>query len=287
MRPSRRRLGLLLGCAALLFCLPVAAQEHGDKLYQPSVGQRGKDVIWVPTPNEMVTAMLATAGVGPNDLVYDLGAGDGKIAIAAAREFGARAVGIEFDGQMAALAQRNAERAGVGSRVKVIQGDIFKEDFSSATVVTMYLLPELNLRLEPILKKMRPGTRVVSHSFDMETWEPDERIETSSALGYLWIVPAQAAGVWTVDLPFGQGPAELTLTQIHQRVQGNIRFGGRTMPISTGRIRGSEIHFAYVQPNGQPALVTAKIEDDRMSGEVAGVGGELRRFDARLRAAKR
>ncbi|MGA1652023.1 MAG: class I SAM-dependent methyltransferase, partial [Burkholderiaceae bacterium] len=135
----------------------LAQTKGGDQLYQPQVGQPGKDVVWVPTGDELVTKMLQTAKVTKDDLVYDLGAGDGKIAIAAGREFGARAIGIEYNPEMASLAQRNAERAGVADRVKIIQGDIFKEDFSKATVITMYLLPDLNLKLRPTLLKLKPG----------------------------------------------------------------------------------------------------------------------------------
>lgn len=157
----------------------LAQTKGGDQLYQPQVGQPGKDVVWVPTGDELVTKMLQTAKVTKDDLVYDLGAGDGKIAIAAGREFGARAIGIEYNPEMASLAQRNAERAGVADRVKIIRGDIFKEDFSKATVITMYLLPDLNLKLRPTLLKLKPGTRLVTNSFTMGDWEPDQVINSS------------------------------------------------------------------------------------------------------------
>src|SRR5258706_9819141 len=150
--------------ASLLLALPAAAQQQ-QKPYEPQVGQAGKDVIWVPTPDEVVDRMLRMAQVGPNDLVYDLGAGDGKIAIAAAKKFGARSVGIEYNPDMAKHAQGNVEKAGINGRAKILQGDIFATDFSQATVVTMYLLPGLNMKLRPTLLAMRPGTRVVSHSF--------------------------------------------------------------------------------------------------------------------------
>ncbi len=156
--------------AGLLFSLPAQAQKPA---YEPQVGQAGKDVIWVPTPDEVVDRMLRMAQVGPNDLVYDLGAGDGKIAIAAAKKFGARSVGIEYEPEMAKHAQGNVEKAGVAARARVVRGDIFVTDFSQATVVTMYLLPALNLKLRPTILSMRPVTRVVSHSFTMEDWEAD------------------------------------------------------------------------------------------------------------------
>jgi SAM-dependent methyltransferase len=149
------------------FALNTFAQidlDGGDDKYKPRVGQEGKDVVWVPTSNELLAIMLKTAKVTSNDLVYDLGSGDGRIAIAAAKNFGARAIGIEFNPEMAQLAQRNVDRSGVSDRVKIINGDIFVEDFSQATVVTMYLLPELNIALRPTILKMKPGTRVTSHT---------------------------------------------------------------------------------------------------------------------------
>ena len=146
------------------------------------------------------------AQVTKADLVYDLGAGDGKIAIAAAKEFGATAVGVEYDPDMAKLAQCFVQAEGLGEkRASIVQGDIFETDFSSATVVTLYLLPELNLRLRPTILKMKPGTRVVSHSFLMDDWEPDERSVTEDGAAYLWIVPAKVAGTWDFKQQGGKG----------------------------------------------------------------------------------
>ena len=144
--------------------------------YQPVQGQAGKDVIWVPTPEGLIEKMLTTAKVSSQDKVFDLGAGDGIIAITAARKYGAQSVGIEYNPDMAQFARRKVAEAGMTDKVKIITGDIFQEDFSSATVVTLYLMPHLNLKLRPILLKMKPGTRVVSHAFNMGDWEPDERI---------------------------------------------------------------------------------------------------------------
>src|SRR5690349_4911585 len=171
--------------------------EYGDDVYRPRLGQTGKDVIWIPTPDTLVTKMLTAAKVTKDDLVYDLGAGDGKIPIAAARDFGAKAVGIEYNPDMAELARRNAKRANVEQQVSIITGDIFVEDFSKATVVTMYLLPELNLKLRPIVLKMKPGTRVVSHAFHMGDWEPDEQLSEFGRDAFLWYVPARVEGTWT------------------------------------------------------------------------------------------
>ncbi|MFA7439451.1 MAG: class I SAM-dependent methyltransferase [Sphingomonadaceae bacterium] len=178
----------------------VQAITNGDSEYRPDIGQAGKDVIWVPTPPELVRAMLETARVTPADHVVDLGSGDGRIAIAAARDFGAKATGLEYNGDMVALARREARRAGVAGKVKFREADIFKTDFSDATVVTMYLLPSLNLKLRPALLDMKPGTRIVSHAFTLGDWLADETITTDSATGYYWVVPAKVAGRWAFDV---------------------------------------------------------------------------------------
>ena len=246
---------------------PVAAQ-HGDSQYQPTVGQHGKDVIWVPTPDDLVVRMLETAKVTAQDLVYDLGAGDGKIPIQAARQFGAKAVGIEYNAELAALARRNAERAGVADKVKIIHGDIFKEDFSKATVVTLYLLPELNMKLKPILLRMKPGTRVVSHSFNMGLWEPDEMISGAYGhFGYFWIVPAMVQGKWSLD-GLGDGPVSMTLRQRFQKVDGEITMQGKQLPIIEGRLNGTALTLRYRDANGNEQAVNATIDHQTIVGEI-------------------
>src|SRR5262249_44049138 len=155
--------------------------------------------------------------------VVDLGAGDGKIAIAAAKKFGARSMGIEYNPDMARYAQGNVEKAGMSGRAKIVQGDIFASDFTQATVVTMYLLPALNMKLRPQILQMRPGTRVVSHSFTMEDWEPDETSSMDGRRAYFWIVPANVMGGWTLDL--GADKYELSLEQKFQKLDGSVAFG--------------------------------------------------------------
>jgi len=218
-----------------------------------------------------VMPMLELAGVRADDVVYDLGSGDGKIPIWAARKFGARAVGIEYDGKLSALAQRNAERAGVTDRVKMIHGDIFKEDFSSATVLTLYLGEALNEKLRPTILSMKPGTRVVSNSFGMGTWEPDRtvRLPEQNPL-FLWIVPARVGGTWTVEgLPEG-GAATLRLEQSNQVVRGTLAGAdGRALPVR-GRLDGVRIALD-VGPEGAVARRLAlEARDDAMRGTVAG-----------------
>jgi SAM-dependent methyltransferase len=230
------------------------------------MGQSGKDVIWIPTGNELVTKMLKIANVGPSDLVYDLGAGDGKIAIAAAREFGARAVGIEYNPEMAALGQRNAERAGVANRVKIIQGDIFKEDFTKATVVTLYLLPELNQQLRPTLLKMKPGTRVVSHAFDMADWQPDGEIDNPPK-GYFWIVPANVSGEWALDSFDSKTSTILNLSQKFQYVGGNLTMGKKMQPILNAELKGDKLQFSYVDDIGNLRTVRMTFNGTDVKGE--------------------
>ena len=216
--------------------------KEGDDAYQPEVGQAGKDVIWVPTPDSLVKAMLTTADVKPTDYVVDLGSGDGKIAIAAARDFGARSLGVEYNPEMVALARRNAQRAGVAGKANFIHGDIFETDFSSATVVTMYLLPSLNLKLRDTLLKMKPGTRIVSHAFTMGEWEPERTISTDDATGYFWIVPAQVAGRWAFEVGADRFAAELG--QEFQKLSA-----ARGGPIREGAVKGTTVHLT--RANGQ------------------------------------
>ena len=270
-----KMLKVWLAVLGLAFSLNAFAQypaAEGDDKYQPRLGQEGKDVIWMPTGGELVTLMLKTAKVTPNDLVYDLGAGDGKIAIAAAKEFGARSIGIEFNPDMAAFAQRNAVRAGVGDRVKIINGDIFKEDFSKATVVTLYLLPDLNLKLRPILLKMKPGTRVVSHAFTMGDWEADQEIEAGQR-GYFWIVPANVAGDWVIDGIETQNKVVLNLVQRYQRIGGSLTVGGKAQPILNPSLEGDKLSFGYIDRNNNLHNVKLTVNGSQLKGE--GKGGYL------------
>jgi hypothetical protein len=212
-----------------------AAQEE----YQPQVGQEGKDVVWVPTPQELVDKMLDMAKVTPNDYVIDLGSGDGRTVITAAKR-GVRALGIEYNADMVELSKRNAAKEGLGDKAQFMKADLFESDFSHATVITMFLLPSINLKLRPKILSLKPGTRIVSNSFDMEQWKPDE---TATAEGcsnwctaYLWIVPAKAEGTW--KLPQG----ELTLKQTFQMLSGTLKSGNNATPVN-GKMNGDQISF--------------------------------------------
>ena len=260
--------------ATLVLAFPAAAQ----KPYEPQVGQSGKDVIWVPTPDEVVDRMLRMAQVTPNDLVYDLGAGDGKIAIAAAKKFGARSVGIEYNPEMAKHAQGNVEKAGVNGKARIINGDIFVTDFSQATVVTMYLLPALNLKLRPTILSMRPGTRVVSHSFTMEDWEADEISSMDGRRAYFWLVPANVNGGWTLET--GGEKAELSFEQRFQKIEGTVGLGHTQGGLRDARLRGFNINFAYVDNNGVKRDYVGRVTGGKMEGSFRGDNGTEGRWTA-------
>ncbi|HSW40752.1 MAG TPA: class I SAM-dependent methyltransferase [Acidobacteriota bacterium] len=221
--------------AILIFQGPAVSQE-----FEPSVGQAGKDVIWVPTPDDLVEAMLNAAKITPDDFLVDLGSGDGRIVIAAARR-GTRALGIEYNPNMVQLSKQRAQEAGVADKATFMEADIFQSDFSKATVVAMYLLPHLNLKLRPTILEMKPGTRIVSHSFNMGDWDPDQNITTGSQRGYLWIVPANVAGVWTMTT--GSNKAELDINQRYQKFEGTLKMNGNKVPIENGILNGDVISF--------------------------------------------
>ena len=211
-------------------------QQAKPKPFEPSVGQAGKDVVWVPTPEALVQKMLDLANVTAKDFLIDLGSGDGRTVIAAAKR-GARAQGIEYNPDMVALSQRNAEAAGVTRLATFTQADLFETDFSKADVVTMFLLPSINMRLRNQILAMKPGTRIVTNTFTMEDWESDksETIDNCSSwcTAHLWIVPAKVEGTWQM----AGGP--LTLTQKFQMVTGTMG----SAAISDGRLRGTELTF--------------------------------------------
>jgi len=268
--PSSTALLLSLFVATTAMAQP--KPEHGDEVYQPTVGQAGKDVIWVPTPDALVTKMLQAVKTTKDDLVFDLGSGDGKIPIAAAKEFGATAVGIEYNADMAELARRNVKRAGVDGKVRIITGDIFKEDFSKATVVTMYLLPDLNLKLRPIILKMKPGTRVTSHQFHMGDWEADEKLNIEFRDAYVWYVPADVAGEWALKEDSGGFEGVVTLAQRYQRVGGTITTGGKTQPLLSPTLTGDKLAFSFVDNENNLRTVKTTVSGATMSGDLSWFG---------------
>jgi len=209
--------------------------------FAPQVGQAGKDVIWLPTNQVLVDRMLEMAKLVPQDRLVDLGSGDGRLVITAAKR-GATARGIEFNPDLVTVARRAAAAEGVGSRANFEQADIFESDFKDATVVTLFLLPDLNLRLRPTLLAMKPGTRVVSNSFNMGDWQPDESAQVvegcaNYCMAHKWIVPAQVGGVWRM------GNQQLSFRQQFQMVSGRAQDGASTLPITAGRLDGDRIRF--------------------------------------------
>jgi len=259
-------------CLSLVATADARTRAECERDYKPQVGQAGKDVVWVPTPDELVSKMLTIAKVTSKDYVVDLGAGDGKIAIAAGRDFGATALGIEYNPEMARLAQCFVQAAGVGNKVKVIQGDIFKEDFSKATVVTMYLLPELNLRLRPIILNMKPGTRVTSHQFTMGDWEADQTIEMEYRSAYLWIVPAKVEGSWTFRETSGAPGFMVSLSQSFQKIKGEANVGYNKNPLTAQTLRGDAITFTFSDDKGQTRTFTGTVAGNEMNGTLRGPG---------------
>jgi len=220
-----------------------AQAPKAESTYEPHSGQEGKDVVWVPTPQVIVDKMLDLAKVGPKDYVMDLGSGDGRTVITAAKR-GARAQGIEFNPDMVALSQRNAEKAGVTDKASFMKADLFETDFSKASVITMFLLPDINLKLRPKILDMKPGTRIASNTFTMGDWEPDQKVTLTSAEGcetswctaLLWIVPAKVAGTYKV--PAG----EVTLKQSFQMLTGSLSADGKTFVLH-GKVAGDQLQF--------------------------------------------
>jgi len=242
-----------------------AARSDKPADYKPEVGQAGKDVIWVPTPDEVVAKMLDFAKVTAKDYVVDLGSGDGRTVIAAAKR-GARALGIEYNPNMVDLSRKNAAAAGVTARAEFRRADIFKTDFTRATVITLYLLPDLNLKLRPQLLDMPPGTRISSHQFNMGEWEPDEQATLDGRSVYHWVVPAKVAGNWNVS---GAGPAfDMTLQQSFQRLSGSVRIDGRPAEVKDGRLRGSTISFSIAGDNGQKRDYSGIVSGRNIEGTV-------------------
>jgi len=260
VRYERRLLALF--AAAFLVSASAFAQATQSKPFEPTVGQAGKDVVWVPTPQALVEKMLDLAKVTPQDFLMDLGSGDGRTVITAAKR-GARAQGVEYNPDMVALSQRNAATAKVGDKATFVKADLFETDFSKAQVITMFLLPSINLRLRPKILDMKPGTRVVSNTFTMDDWQPDQTANvtddcTSWCTALLWIVPAKVEGTW--QLPSGA----LTLTQKFQMLTGTL---GSTA-ITDGKMNGDEITFT-----AGAAKYTGKVNGTSMSGTMTGGSG--------------
>jgi len=282
LRPGWRR-----AAGALLVALPAlspAAEQHAFA-----------DVPYVPTPPGVVTAMLGIAGVGTGDYVIDLGSGDGRIIIAAAKQRGARGIGVEIDGALVSAARREAQREGVAGRVEFMEQDLFLTEIGRASVITMYLYPRLMMQLRPrLFAELRPGTRIVSHDFDMESWRPDARVTVPvpekpygppSSEVYLWIIPANAAGAWRWRSLDGAGAVEyeLTLSQTFQMLEGRALIGGRPGRLAGGRMRGDEISLMLSAEAGGDTLrheFRGRVDGDSIIGTMKLPGGGERDWSA-------
>jgi hypothetical protein len=249
------------------------------------------DVPYVPTPQNVVEAMLDIAKVGPDDFVIDLGSGDGRIIITAAKKYGARGFGVELDGALVADARREAERQGVKDRAQFLAQNLFITDIDRATVITSYLFPRINMQLRPrIFSDVKPGTRVVSHEFDFGNWKPDAHVRVPvpnkrygppSSDVYLWIVPANAAGRWRWQFAAGEpGVFEVTLEQTFQVLKGAVRVDGRDARLASAKMNGAELELVVFAPGKAGQLrfdLTGRIDGDAIRGKarVTGVDREL------------
>ena len=263
---------------AVLPSLSPAAEQHAFA-----------DVPYVPTPATVVDAMLKLASIGPQDFVIDLGSGDGRIIIAAAKKNGARGFGVEIDGALVSEARREAQRQGVAGRVEFLEQNLFVTEIDRASVLTLYLYPRLLMKLRPrFFNELRPGTRIVSHDFDMDDWQPDARVTVPvpgkpygppSSEVYFWVIPANAAGNWRWRSPAaGAADVELALSQTFQKVEGIPRIGGRQGRLEQGGMRGDEIRFILtVEVDGQPLRqeYSGRLSGDTISGKVKLASGEF------------
>ena len=258
---------MLVAALALTGC---AATNYGDEQLKLRVATGGKDIMWMPSKIDIVHKMLDAAQVQPSDIVYDLGSGDGIIPIEAAKKYGVRAVGIEYNADLVALSQRNAQRAGLQEgRVSFKQGDVFVEDFSEATVVTLYMGESINARLMPKLLKMRPGTRVVSNTFRIESWVPDQELQSASGdVAFLWTVPAPVEGRWDLSGIAGARVVTLDISQKKQFFNASIDFDGkRVARIDDGRLAGTQMSLEFTHANKKYSL-RGQVQGSRFSGRL-------------------
>ena len=254
---------------ALIAALSMAQAQRAATEYEPSVGQEGKDVVWVPTSQAMVDQMLNMAKVTADDYLVDLGSGDGRTVITAAKR-GAKALGIEYNPDMVELSKRNAAKEGVTDKATFMKADIFETDFSNATVVTMFLLPTINVKLRPKILAMKPGVRIVANSFDMGDWAPDERARvTEGCQNYcnalFWIVPANVQGKW--KMPNG----ELSLEQKYQMLSGTAKMGDASTPIEGGKMTGDQITFT-----AGGTTYTGRVNGNSIEGTGKSASGETK-----------
>jgi precorrin-6B methylase 2 len=263
--PHVRRSFVLTLALILATATANAAFAQQAQPFKPEVGQGGKDVVWVPTPQALVDKMLDMANVTPQDVVMDLGSGDGITVITAAKR-GARAIGIEYNPDMVELSKQNAEKAGVAGKATFMNADLFETDLNQATVITMFLLPQINLKLRPAILDLKPGTRIVSNSFTMEEWTADETATVTEGCqtwctALLWIVPAKVDGRWQT------AGGELTFVQTFQQVAGTLQKNGTSAAITDGRLRGADISMTI-----DGAQYVGRVNGNTIEGTVTTAG---------------
>lgn len=284
----RRQVLAATGALALGDLARAQQPPAGGAGYEPQRGQSGKDVIWIPSPDALVNRMLRMAQLTPKDYVIDLGSGDGKIVIAAALE-GAQGLGIEYNPDLVELSRRRAQQAGVAGRARFEKADIFESDFSRADVITMYLLPQLNLRLRHHILALKPGTRVVSHEFRMGRWRPDETARIAAASVHLWLVPANAGGDWTLSFPQGGQTVSvpMSLRQSFQMLDGNARFPDFEAQLREARVAGTQVSFGFTDALGHLRRFSGRLAGDALTGSVYdfSAGGARAPFSARRTGA--
>ena len=276
----------MLAIAALLTAMstarPAAAQgfptspQPADAA--PTIGQVSKDSVWVPTPERLIRRLLQLADVTAHDTVLDLGSGDGRVPIHAAKHFGARAVGVELEENLIRVSNEAARANGVAHRVRFMRQDLFDTDLAQARVITLYISPGVMTKLKPRLLALRPGTRIVSHQFTLDDWEPDESIRSEGRMGYLWVVPGDAAGTWTIEgLP---DPLRIAIEQKYQSLALRGERAGKPVPVIGGRLRGDEISFSSFDADGVSRHFHGRLSGSRIEGESEREGRRPLRWSA-------
>ena len=248
--------------------LPAGAQAPAA-LDRPEIGQISKDSVWVPTPERVIRRMLQLADVTPEDVVVDLGSGDGRIPIHAARHFGARAIGVELEENLVRVSVAAARENGVAERARFVRQDLYEFDLSVATVVALYISPGVMTKLKPRLLALRPGTRIVSHQFTLDGWEPDEQVRVEGRNAYLWVVPADVRGGWRVTA--GEESLRLQVAQELAQLSMRGERAGRVVQVIGTGLRGNEIRFTAFDRNGAARHYQGRVEGGRMSGHSEGL----------------
>jgi hypothetical protein len=255
--------------ALALFCSALCAQGTAPA-DAPQLGQVSKDSVWVPTPERVIRRMLQMADTTKDDLVIDLGSGDGRIPVHAGKHFGARAIGVELEANLVRVAREAAKAAGVSHLVQFIQQDLFQADLSKATVVALYISPGVMDKLKPRLLALKPGTRIASHHFTLGDWDPDETIRVEGRSAYLWVVPAAVEGDWAVKLP-GED-FRLRIKREYQRLETSGERAGRPLLVIGPRLRGTEIRFTTFDRDGNSRNFHGRLVGQRLVGESEGQG---------------